>query len=272
MARSVSILVWLVWLSGCAWRRAPATDARAAALAVADSGFAARVTAKDVDVSVAAWSALLARDPSDGEVLARLAHAEWVRAQLVPPSEALTHFEVGEEYGWRCLSAVPAFEAARRGNAGRVVPGVVEGVGADRAPCLVWTAVHVVERAARRGDGADLALAEAGVLLARARAIGGEPSPWAPVPGLEPWASARLEVLTARDVADATQGGQALARVARAYPSVARWACDARRAGADVVSPPEGATDAPEERAVRERWDACAPDAGGTGASGGDEP
>jgi len=261
------MLLTLLLASGCAWRRAPVVDARAVALTTADAQFAARAGPADVDAAVEVWSAILARDPSDGEVLARLAHAEWVRAQLSVPGEALGHFEVGEEYGWRCLVGIAAFDAARRAHGGRVSDEVVAAVGAERAPCLVWTAVHAVERVGLRGGGATLALEEARVLLARARELGAEPSPWSPVPGLVDWAEARVGWASARGDVEESAARRALVAVADRHPGVAHWACDARRAGEEREAPEQDRT--PEGEALRGRWAACrAADDG----SAGDEP
>lgn len=258
----------LLALAACFLRPPVEADPRVVARDAADGRFLARSedTLEDhpaLDAAVAGWSALLADDAEDMAVLARLAHASWILAQIDPAGRR-THLEVGEDFGWRCLLTSPALAAS--GQVDRARPDVLAALDAGFAPCLAWTAMNALDRARLRGPGAALAVEEAAALVARLRGLAAEPTPWAPLPGLVDALEGQVAWALAKD--DAARGvarghiGEAVA----AAPGFLRWRMDlARTMRAPGAVPP--AKDGPfalENLAVRRDW----PEA----ASAGDEP
>ncbi len=248
----------ILGLAACFFRPTVEVDPRRAALDAADARFVARSNDTleahpALDLAIAGWSALLADDAADGAVLARLAHASWVLAQ-VDPEARRTHLEVGEEFGWRCLLTSPVLAAS--GQVDRAQPETLLALDASFAPCLAWTAMNALDRALLRGPGAALAVEEAANLVTRLRGLQGEPTPWAPVPGLVDALEGQVAWALAQD--DAARGvararmGEAVA----AAPGFLRWRLDlARTMRAPGAAPqPQDGTFTLENLAVRRDW------------------
>lgn len=189
-----------------------------------------------LDDAVDGWMARLAEDPRDRSALARLSHAEWLRA-LGSPSRAAAeaHLANGEEFGWRCLLAVPGVRAAMDA-AGGAVPAL-DDLPTSAAPCLAWTAANALDRVAARGPGARLALEELGAVVARAVSFGDATlAPWDPngVPGMGSWLSSRWRLLSATDDAARLRAREEAATAVRAGPGFLRWRVDALEAWPDL--------------------------------------
>jgi hypothetical protein len=200
------------------------------ATAAADARFAERgADPAALDDAADGWTARLAEDPGDRAVLARLSHAEWLRAMGSPnATEAAAHLANGEEFGWRCLLGVPGVRAAMDA-AGGAVPAL-EDLPSSAAPCLAWTAANALDRVAARGPGAALALGDLGGLVARADSFGDAAlAPWDPngVPGMGAWLSSRWRFLSATDDAARERAREEAVTAVRAGPGFLRWRADA---------------------------------------------
>jgi hypothetical protein len=245
----------------CFLRPVTRVDAREASLTAADAHFLARSGpegAAELARAVEGWTSLLANAPRDTGVLARLAHAHWLLAQT-EPEEARTHLEIGEEFGWRCLLASPAFASAQRASG--QVRGAAGTLSPNEAPCVGWLTANALDRAALRGPGAALSLEEQHALMERWRAMGGEAAPWAPVPGLQEALEARMALLRARDEASRRSALGRMEQVVERAPGVFRWRLDLARAGGDVTLPEGNGNPAfaLENAAARAAWPSEAP-------------
>lgn len=249
--------MWLLALLGCAHLRGGGgeggPDAR---LVAADAAFAARAEGPArVEAAMSGWLELLAEDPEDAAVLARLAHARWVMA-LVEPDQAALHLELGEAYGWRCLQASPAFAVALRVRHFQVTRDAAASLGRADAPCLAWTLANGLDRVALRGPGATLELEPLGLLADRLRAL-------APAAegGVGFWAAARERLLDPRATErQRTEARSLLAAAIAAEPGLRVWRADLAAAfpdARDVLDVPASSPDpfALENGAAAARYD-----------------
>ncbi len=230
-------MAWF-FLFACALRAdlEGADDAPSAAVLAADSRFAMRgVDDRGLSDAVAGWTLALAVDPRDRHALGRLAHAHWILALTEPDRAA--QLGIGEEFGWRCLLAVPGFGSAVSGGGGVVTARALAALDASSAPCLAWTAANLVDRVAVRGPGARLDLETARILVTRlGRFSNADVAPWDPagLAGLDEWLDGRVAHL---GPADRDAGRPALLAAVVASPGFERFRLDLERAHPDAEAP-----------------------------------
>ena len=163
--------VWLGLLLSCALRSvvtAPSPEERA--MAAAAALWERRVEAGKLDAAMEAWLVILSRAPENPEVLAGLARGEWTRGQLGEGS-ARDHFELGEDYGYRCLLASPSFAARVTLHGFLVTAAAAEALPPSTADCVRWTLANGLSILALRGPGAGLSLGSLHVLSSRLEAL-----------------------------------------------------------------------------------------------------
>ncbi len=182
--------VWLGLLLSCALRAvvtAPSQEERATA--AADALWERRAAAGNLDAAMEAWLVILARGPENPEVLARLARGAWTRGQL-EAGPGREHFELGQDYGYRCLLASPSFAARVALDRFLVAEAAAEALPYSTADCVRWTLANGVSILALRGPGAGLSRASLEMLSGRLNLLeAGHADPMAA------WAGAKLRLL-----------------------------------------------------------------------------
>ncbi|MDP2313716.1 MAG: hypothetical protein Q8P41_12480 [Pseudomonadota bacterium] len=178
----------VLWLLGaCALRATVAPSERDRALAEVDAAWAVRAEPGNLDAAMDRLLQALALDPADPAVLARLARSEWTRAYLEPGA---AHFEIAQDYGYRCLLGWAPF--ASRADAGGylVSPETAKELPAEAAECLTWTVAAGLGQVELRGSGGALELEALAALIGRLADL--DP---ADAPGFADWAQAKLLLL-----------------------------------------------------------------------------
>ncbi|MES2641842.1 MAG: hypothetical protein V4850_20290 [Myxococcota bacterium] len=228
----------LLWLGSCALRSTVDPSERDRALAEADLRWEARAEPGNLDASMEILLGALSLGPDDPQLLARLARGEWTRAQLEP---GLTHLEIAQDYGYRCLMSWPGF-AARVDVAGYVVTeDAAAELPKDAEACLVWTVASGLGLVEHRGAGAALELASVALLLDRLVAMKGEAAP-----GFVAWEQAQLQLL--RGAPDTQEVRRLLGAAIAAAPNVLLFRVDLALALPDARSALDGFTPASPDR------------------------
>jgi len=179
--------VLLLWLGACAFRATAPTTGLGGTLAELDALWDARAAAGGLDPVTERLLAALAVNPDHPALLARLARVEWTRAQL---GEGPGHFEIAQDYGYRCLLGWSGFASQLDGGGYRVDAAAAAELPAEAASCLTWTVASGLGQVEHRGPGAALELEGLRALHGRLEQIGsGE------APGFTAWETAKLEML-----------------------------------------------------------------------------
>ena len=178
----------LLWLGACALRTTAPTIDLGATLAEVDAQWDARAAPGGLDSVMERLLAALAASPDHPALLARLARGEWTRAQL---GEGAVHFEIAQDYGYRCLLGWPGFASRLDGGGYRVDAAAAAELPAESAGCLTWTVASGLGQVEHRGPGAALELESLRALHGRLTQLGsGE------APGFTAWEAAKLELLS----------------------------------------------------------------------------
>jgi hypothetical protein len=136
-----ALLGLILLVSGCTGlERRRAVEELSASYALADSLYDARSGAAKLEQALQEYQRVEAAHPGDARALAGIARTcySWAYAVAPDAQTAATLYEQGRSAGWKCLRAVPAFDAEMSRAGGRIDAAAARKIPVDRSECLIW--------------------------------------------------------------------------------------------------------------------------------------
>lgn len=175
---------------GCAAARVRRhKDPLVAQLAAADALWERRAEVGGFDQALGALVNILPGAPNDPRLLYRLSRAQWVAGRIAS-DDALSQFEAGRAYGFRCLLANPGFAEASHRAGDRIDAAAVAALTDADVPCVAWAVANAVATVETRGPGSALRLEDLAGAVEAARGRSGVTTN-----GMLEWDAAKLILL-----------------------------------------------------------------------------